>query len=154
MIELFLKDCFFVFGTLFWCYNNKKYSVVWIPFSSRFIAFAMPVILTGFSTYRQSSSTPSFYMNCDSENIFRYFLLRRYRSYSYFCMLNNDLAGYKIIGSRRFCIKTVEVLLYSLPWLGPYQAGLKFPLCRNTCRSPCVLVAFSYHWKWKQSGTD
>lgn len=35
--------------------------MAWIPFSLKVVAFAFSVILTGFSAYKQSSSTASFY---------------------------------------------------------------------------------------------
>lgn len=61
--------------------------------------------------------------------------------------------GTKLLGPNTFVLKQWRYCFVSLPWLGPYQTGLGFPLCRNTWCSARVLVAFSYHWKWKQSGT-
>lgn len=62
--------------------------------------------------------------------------------------------GIKFLGPHIFCMKTVEVLLY-LPCLYFYLTGLKFLFCRNNLFSTCVLVAFSYRWKWKHlSGHD
>lgn len=73
------KTSFFLsFAVYFFIIIVKKILSGVNPFLIKGCAFSISILLTGFSAFKQSSSTASFIMNCDSENTFKYFLLKRY----------------------------------------------------------------------------